>query len=472
MNSQPSPSFSSRLETAVLIHVCVLVLASSWIYGGNIWWIRPLLSAWASFGLLLTIAAFLQPGDLGRDARRKSAWLLPWLILIGLIVASSFNPSFFPIQIEGKIMFVHRGPDHPNWPSTVNPSTTLHELWFSAGTYLAAFNLMLAVDSRRVLRQLLVFCTTSAVVLAVFGTIQKLSGLGYYFGSENSPNVRFFATFIYYNHWGAFMILWLATGAGLIFYYAIRHKARDLWHSPFTVVAMGVLFMALTAPVSASRSATGMASLVVLIALAHAFSRIAAHRRAVNRPVWPPIVALLLMISVTLAATGWLAHHSISERYADTQKAMTTNKPFLSERLELYKDTWKLAMQKPVFGWGLESYGTAFMLIRPRPLAENRQYEASYMKAHSDWLQSVAETGFVGTILLMLMALIPLASVPWRALRHPLVAYPLLGCALIALYAWVEFPFANGAVLIAFWTLFFSAIRYAGLQRQSDSSGN
>ena len=94
------------------------------------------------------------------------------------------------------------------------------------------------------------------------------------------------------------------------------------------------------------------------------------------------------------------------------------------------------------------------------------------MKAHSDWLQSVAETGFVGTILLMLMALIPLASVPWRALRHPLVAYPLLGCALIALYAWVEFPFANGAVLIAFWTLFFSAIRYAGLQRQSDSSGN
>ncbi len=471
MSSKSSSSFSSRLETAVLIHVGVLVLASSWIYGGNIWWVRPLLSTWAGFGLVLTVAAFLQPGDSGREARGKSGWLLPWVLLIGLIVASSFNPSFFPIQIEGKTMFVHRGPAHPDWPSTVNPSATLHELWFGAGAYLAAFNLMLAMGSRRALRRLLVFCTTSAVVLAVFGTIQKLSGLGYYFGSSTSPNVRFFATFIYYNHWGAFMILWLATGAGLVFYHAIRHRARDLWHSPLTAVAMGVLFMALTAPVSASRSATVMAGLVVLVALAHALSRIAAHRRAINRPVWPPIVALLLMVVLTMAATGWLAHRSISERYTDTRQVMTKDKPFLAERLDLYKDTWKLAMQKPVFGWGLESYGTAFMLIRPRPLAENRQYEASYVKAHSDWLQSVAETGFVGTTLLILMALVPLASVTWRALRHPLVTYPLLGCALIALYAWVEFPFANGAVLIAFWTLFFSAIRYAGLQRQSDSAG-
>lgn len=472
MSPRSASSFSSRLETAVLVHVGGLVLASSWIYGGNIWWARPILASWSSIGLILTIAAFLQPGDPGRDARRKSGWLLPWLLLIGLVVASSFNPSFFPMQVEGQQMFVYRGPVHPDWPSTANPARTLNELWFSAGAYLAAFNLMLAAGSRRVLRRLMVFCTASAVILSVFGTIQKLSGHGFYLGAATSPNVRFFSTFIYYNHWGAFMILWLATGAGLIFYQALRHRARDLWHSPFTAMVMGVLFMALTAPVSASRSATGMAGLIVIIALAHALGRIAAHRRAMNLPVWPPVMALLLIFALTLAATGWLAHRSISERFSETQKALAKNKPFLSERLDLYNDTWKLAMQKPVFGWGLESYGTAFMLIRPRPLEENRQYESSYVKAHSDWLQSVAETGFVGTTLLILMAIIPLASVTWRALRHPLVSYPLLGCALIALYAWVEFPFGSGAVLITFWMLFFSAIRYAGLQRQSGHSAD
>jgi hypothetical protein len=107
------------------------------------------------------------------------------------------------------------------------------------------------------------------------------------------------------------------------------------------------------------------------------------------------------------------------------------------------------------------------MLIRSRPLEAGRQYEASYVEAHSDWLQSIAETGFVGTTLLLLMTFIPFLSVPFRKLSHPLVGYPLLGCAIIALYAWIEFPFASGAVLITFWTVYFSAIRYARLQEIS-----
>jgi hypothetical protein len=47
----------------------------------------------------------------------------------------------------------------------------------------------------------------------------------------------------------------------------------------------------------------------------------------------------------------------------------------------------------------------------------------------------------------------------------------LLGCALVALYAWVEFPFANGAVMIAFWTVYFAALRYATLQYRSGPDG-
>jgi hypothetical protein len=34
------------------------------------------------------------------------------------------------------------------------------------------------------------------------------------------------------------------------------------------------------------------------------------------------------------------------------------------------------------------------------------------------------------------------------------------------MYAWVEFPFANAAVLITFWLLLFAACRYAQLQRR------
>ncbi len=455
---------SSRLEKAVLIHLGVLLLAASWVYGGNIWWMRAALTVWAGLGAGLTLVAFLQPGDTGRDARRKAWWLAPWLLLVVLIVASCFNPSFVPVIWDGETRWVHRGPAHPGWPSTVDPGSTLRELAFGAGVYLSAFNLLLVVRSRRALRRLLIVGATSTVLLAVFGTIQKLGAQDFYFGSATSPNERFFSTFIYYNHWGAFMILWLTIAAGLGFYYASNHRARDLWHSPFTVAAIGAVVLAISAPVSASRAATGMAGMVVMIALAHTLACITTHRRTQRRPVWPPVLTLILLVSLTLGVTGWLAHRSINERYTETLATLETDQSLVEGRRELYRDTWTLAMQKPLFGWGLESYGTAFMLIRPRPLAPTRQYEASYVEAHSDWLQSIAETGFVGTLLLFLMGLVPLLSISWRALMHPLVAYPLIGCATIALYAWVEFPFASGAVFIAFWTIFFSAVRYARLQ--------
>jgi len=457
------------LEKAVFAHIGLLLLGSSWIYGGNIWWMHSALAVWADAGAVLTIAAFIQPGDAGHEARRKAWWLLPWMFFVTLVVASSLNPSFIPVQFEGNTLLVNVGAPHPDWPSTVNPRETLAELAFGAGVYLAAFNLLLTARSRQALRWLLVFGAANAIVLAIFGTLQKLSAQGYYFGMATSPNVRFFATFIYYNHWGAFMILWLATSAGLVFYHAGNHRARDLWHSPFAVTVIGVLVLAASAPVSASRAATGMAGFVFMLVVAHAFGRIVAHRRAQRRPVWPPVVALLALAVLTIGAVGWLANRSIHERYNETLIALGKKQPVLDGRLDLYRDTWKLAMQKPVFGWGLESYATAFMTIRPRPLEARRQYEASYVEAHSDWLQSVAETGFVGTALLLSMALVPFFSVPLRTLPHPLVGYPLLGCAIVALYAWVEFPFANGAVLIAFWTVYFSAIRYARLKARSTS---
>ena len=58
---------------------------------------------------------------------------------------------------------------------------------------------------------------------------------------------------------------------------------------------------------------------------------------------------------------------------------------------------------------------------------------------------------------------VPLARLTRRTLRHPLVAYPLLGLAIVLLYALIEFPFSSGAFLITFWVLFFTALRKAEL---------
>ncbi|MBW8782071.1 MAG: O-antigen ligase family protein [Verrucomicrobia bacterium] len=451
------------LEKATLAHVGVLLLCASWVFGGNIWWARIALSIWASLSVGLTAAAFLQSGDRGRDVRRKAWWLLPLLLFSALVIASTLNPSFRPISIEGETQLVHRGAARPDWPSTANPEQTLRAWWFGAGVYLSAFNLVIILRRRSALCGLLVLIAANTLVLAVFGTLQKLMGLGFYFGAATSPNPRFFATFIYYNHWGAFMILSLTTAAGLLFYFARSYEGRNLWHTPFSGALMGVLFIAISAPVSASRAATVLAALVVAVATAHALLRIATLRRASRRPVWPAILLLLALVGSATGAAGWLALRSIDERYTETRAALAQDQSLFTGRLELYRDTWELAKRQPVFGWGLDSYGTAFQLIRPHSIRYRDRYEHSYVNAHCDWLQSLAETGFTGTFLLILMGALPLYGMSAAAFRKPLVGYPLLGCMIVLFYAWIEFPFGNAAVMITFWILLFTAIRLAQL---------
>jgi hypothetical protein len=87
-----------------------------------------------------------------------------------------------------------------------------------------------------------------------------------------------------------------------------------------------------------------------------------------------------------------------------------------------------------------------------------------YHDAHSDWLQAVAEHGLVGTTLLGLTGLVPLLRLRRRHFTSPLPAYLFVGCAAILLYAWIEFPFGNTAVVLVWWLCFFSAVHYARLQ--------
>jgi O-antigen ligase len=457
--SQHRSDQMSLIEQATLLHVGVLLFASSWVFGGNIWWMRTALALWASLSLPITLLALWQHGEMGRAARRRIWWLLPWLGMVALVGLSACNPSFRAMTAEGSPVLVNVGARWPNLPSCVNPAKTLGELWFYAGTYLSAFNLLLVPRHRRHLRKLLFAGVVNCLLLAVFGSMQKLLGAGYYFGAAASPNSRYFGTFIYNNHWGAFLTLWLGVTSGLLFHQASRASGRDLWHSPFSLLLVALLMLAATAPLSASRAATLLAALTLAIMTVHALTRIKAARQAHGESVWPPITVILLVVTISVGAIGWLAQRSIDERYVETRNVLVGKQPLWQGRLDLYRDTWTLAMRKPVFGWGLESFDSTFHLMRPRPLELSRQYESSYAEAHSDWLQSFAETGCAGTLLLALMGLVPLFGALWRANLTPLPAYLLLGCTLVSIYAAIEFPFANGAVVISFWTIFFACLR-------------
>ncbi len=456
------PAFTP-LEKATFVHLAVLLIASSWIFGGNIWWMRTALAVWASLGAMITVAALNLEKD-RRQVWRRIGWLTPWAGFIILVMVSAFNPSARTLSAEGDPVLVHFGAARSGWPSSVQPGKSVAELWFYASVYLAAFNVVLVARSRSWVRWLLLLGVANCLVLAAGGTVQKLVATDLYFGLAHSPNPRFFASFIYYNHWGAFMILWLTASAGLLFHYANRPRGRDLWHSPFSGAVLAVLLLATTAPVSGSRAATAMTLAVAGTVIVHGLARIIRSRRRERIPIAPPVAALLMIVLVIGAAIGWLSSLSINERYVETRRALEKNQSLLGARAELYRDSWELFLRKPAFGWGFESYASVIGLVRPRGVGLYDKHENSFAEAHNDWLQSLVETGIVGTTLAVLMVAVPLLAARRGALCSPLTRYALGGCGLVALYATIEFPFANGAVLVSFWILFFAVCQLGRLE--------
>jgi len=446
---------ASRLELAAAVHAGALLLFTAWDFGGETDFARSAISWWGTLAVPLLAATCAR-----RLARREGLpvalrWLWPLLAFDALVLLGAINPSFASVQVGGARALALGGA-HPGWPSSARPDLAWPALWQFNAIYLTAFNLVLAVVRRRVLRALLWLTAANALALSVFGTFQKLDQApGLFFGLEPSPNAEFFASFIYHNHWGAFVLLATAAALGLVFHNLGRADRSEQRHSPVPLALVAILFLAATVPLSASRSC----SVLELVLLLGAFLAWWLRRRGSVRSTTLAVAALL----AALGAVYWLDRPVIEQRIGNTrtQLAEIRRHGNIGSRARLYADTWRMAREKPWFGWGLGSYGTVFQLFNTQVSVEG--WQPYFAQAHSDWLQALAEVGVTGAALLALCALVPLAALLRLGRPGALPACLLAGCGIVTAYATVEFPFANPAVVEAYWIGLFAAIRYQRL---------
>jgi len=463
---------TSLLAKLVLGHFGSLLVFTTWAFGGQAPWVRQGIALWGAVGVGLFIAAcWTRERSAGDRSWPALRYLWPLWLYDLLVIASCFNPGFKEVVLAGERSLV-LGDPNPWLPTAARPLLAAKELWVFNVMVLSGFNLFLVLSRRSLVRAVLFIVAGNAVVLAVFGTFQKLAGAkGLWFGLVPSPNSRFFSTFIYHNHWGAFVVLSTAVCLGLLFHYLRRGGPRDVWHSPVLMGALVTLLLAASVPLSASRSCTVLIGLLLLGALLHFLLRLVRRRRDQRAPVLLPVAGIVLAAVLATAAITWLGRASIAQRLQQTtaQLSPEARAATVQSRLTLYRDTWTMAAQKPWFGWGLESYAHVFRIFNTQRAAELWVWIPFYAEAHNDWLQSLAETGFVGTGLLILLGLLPLRAIPWRRVESVLPRYLLAGCALILLYAWVEFPFANPAVVLTFCASFYCALRYAALDLRAQA---
>lgn len=454
------------LEKIITAHFIIFVVGISWGFGGQSPGARQFIAAWGALGIVLFIAAcWLLAQNNRTEGRRAFRYLWPLLLFNILVSLSATNPNFKEATV-GSSTYLVMGDPIPWLPSSARPKLSLTELWQFNGIILSCVNLLLAIPSRSRLRMILFLMSGNAVVLAVFGTFQKLIHAdGLWFGLVKSPNPKFFSTFIYHNHWGAFIILNTAICLALLFYFLRRINQRDIWHSPVPMGALLTLLLATSIPLSASRSCTVLIAMFLGAALVHFLIRLIRQRRDRDESAILPVLAIVLAALLATAAIGYLARDVIVQRAQLTseQLAHIAHEDTLNSRLTLYRDTWLMAKEKPWFGWGLESYAHVFRVFNSQRAQEIWFGQPFYADAHNDWFQALAEVGFVGTTLYALLILIPIWSISWRRMQSLLPRYLLAGGAIVLLYAWLEFPFANPAVMLTFAATFYIAIRYAEL---------
>ena len=324
------------------------------------------------------------------------------------------------------------------------------------------------LSSRRLIRGLLAVIVLNAALLAVAGTLQKLNyepgdQVLEIWGIWNAPEPRYyFGSFSYKNHWSAFALLGICVAVGLA-WDEWRRKGAWAWKEPIAPCCLAAAVLtAVSVPLSGSRSGTGLlALLLLLVAVAFAW-RWAGHSFSEGKR-WFRFAAcggacLALMGGLVWFGAG-LHGETKSEAFNNSLQQwedLKQGKPPL--RFYLWKDTWKMFLDRPVFGHGLGSLRALHPLYESPEYRREREYGLEHAHrelkpqtdhSHSDWLQYLAETGLVGVVLLVSLPMVALWS-QRRRFGSSIGNWTVVGALLFAIYAMVDFPTRAPATLVAF----------------------
>ena len=324
----------------------------------------------------------------------------------------------------------------PGWPDTqallsmphtmssasrtlsLSPYATRLEL-FKFLAYAGLFLLMVnSLRTRRDIRAVCLVIVGTASAMALLGIVQKLSGTSSIYWFRDTSYVFFFGPYINHNHFAGYQAMAIPLGLGLLFAqpaevrldvpHTWRH--RLLWWFGLFAQGRGLLMYALAIMTGAlffSLSRGGILSFLgglTLFGLLLLTRRRAAGRRTV------PAITLAAMAGMIL----WLGIAPLLERFETStsgEQALTW-----AGRLPVFRATWKMTKDFPLFGVGYEAFSAIFPRYYPT-------LHVRFLHAHNDFLQLLAETGWTGFVLLLggvLLLIVDLIR-RWRPRLDPFV---------------------------------------------------
>jgi hypothetical protein len=298
----------------------------------------------------------------------------------------------------------------PSHPLSVASQSTIRGLALFAGFSLFLLGLIRRlpyVNIDNLVRRLAIF----AALLALFAVAQKAlsdsngTRLVYGFWQPNAPG-NIFGPFINRNHFAGWMLMAAPVAFGFAFGLLDRTRPKGRgwasWSrwlgspegSQFALTMLAVLAMGASIVISGSRS--GMASFVVAVVVAAAFVWHAFVRRVRG--------ALLLLAAaavVVLAVFSWAGLEAAVNRFSTASEDA-------GSRIGAWRDTIRIVRDFPIFGVGMNGYGTAMLVYQS---GDRRMF---YKESHNDYLQIAAEGG----VLFAVPAAIAIAIIAYQVRKR------------------------------------------------------
>lgn len=445
-----------RLAGWVLLGLFLLLMVVSPLpLGANRVW------AWAPMVVflgLLAIPIALGLGDsAGFRVEHEERWPLLALLVCGLLFAFVGILQMSPhAPATGSAAFYERanellGQAHDTVPSlsvTATRDTLLRCMGIALVFVIAR---ALFRDPARA-RWLLYALLLSAVVVMIYALLQQTRTGSCYVGSYlkkigdyTGDRCLMSGTFANSNSFGCFVGMAFAAALALLLQEKRRRRlpedeegmdaedgARFLrWIDGNTMVLVALALLFIGAQLfSSSRAAFG-ATIAVSIGLV----ALAMHGRWRSRR---QILQALGIAAVIAVAVLGIAGSAMMRKVSLSGEVATW------ERLTIWETSLKATWASPWLGWGLGAFPDIFLAYQPESTTK------AYDKAHSTPVELFVETGILGTVPGLGMALIPLGVCVWGAMRRRRQRYLLVAAvavpAVAMLHSTVDFSIQMPAI--------------------------
>jgi O-antigen ligase len=297
------------------------------------------------------------------ESRRPRLWIID--VLPGLYVAYILvRAQLLPSELSG---------------ADVSPRAIYTAIGMSViGYYFAAFGRTSDRFPIAIVRALL----WSGIVVALLALVDKAIVWNVWNtveGGQGEPR-RVTSTFSSATELGAYL------GFGLVFAVAIL-----AWKGPRSLRLPAILFIPVSLPAMFFTLTRGpvVAALAVTVVIA----------LIANRARWPSLLLFATVAILVFAAWGQISSTSVYQQRLGVTETLRARAKIEHVSIELFRE-------KPLFGWGYNTFNKAEQTVPSR----DPRYD--YLTSHNTFLTVLDELGLVGLALLLL----PWATIGWRAI--------------------------------------------------------